>query len=194
MFTLQGPPWGQSKTIQSIKVCASERYFSIRFRLQIWFVRFAFPGTAVGAGQATGGTLANAQGQSAVIPVGPFGGKVTLAQSTSLAAGIPGLGGQFCSFQLSIIWVLMFMLLAGKQANQEVEPLRAELAVETLVLAERTSAPSLMPMLRKELPLAKQLELASTYRFSEWIKLSAKAEESPSANNPPQLFKMCAHV
>ena len=57
----------------------------------------------MGAGQATGGTLANAQGQSAVIPVGPFGGKVTLAQSTSLAAGIPGLGGQFYSFQLSII-------------------------------------------------------------------------------------------
>ena len=61
----------------------------------------------------------------------------------------------------------MFMLLAGKQANQEVEPLRAELAVETLVLVEQTSAPSLMPMLRKELPLAKPLELASTYRFSE---------------------------
>ena len=57
----------------------------------------------MGAGQATGGTLANAQGQSAVIPVGPFGGKVTLAQSTSLAAGIPGLGGQFYSFQYPVI-------------------------------------------------------------------------------------------
>jgi hypothetical protein len=57
----------------------------------------------VGAGQATGGTLANAQGQAATIPIGPFGGKVTLAQSTSLAAGIPGLGGQFYSFQYPAI-------------------------------------------------------------------------------------------
>ena len=51
------------------------------------------PGTGVGLGQANGGTFANAQGQAQTIPIGPFGGRITLAESTSLAAGIPGLGG-----------------------------------------------------------------------------------------------------
>jgi hypothetical protein len=76
----------------------------------------------------------------------------------------------------------------GKQANQEVAPLRAELAVEMSARVERTSAPCLMPMLRKAWQLAKPLESALTCRCSECIKRSVRAEESPSANNPHQLL------
>jgi hypothetical protein len=81
----------------------------VAHQLEFLFIYFDLgshsPGTGVGLGQANGGTFANAQGQAETIPIGPFGGRITLAESTSLAAGIPGFGGSFHQFKTHIHFI-----------------------------------------------------------------------------------------